>query len=652
MQLGKEVALKTFSSRDLDSKFLQRFQREAQAIGRLSHPNIVQVFDFGVGEDNVPYYTMECLEGESLAERLASKKSLSLDQAVNLFIEVCNGMSAAHNKGIIHRDLKPGNIFLKRDSTSAKDNPTAKIVDFGLSGWASHSIEGQKLTSTGTIFGSPLYMSPEQSLGLEVTEATDIYSCGCAFFETLTGSPPYMGETAFATMLLHQSSPIPQIRDRPGEQILPDRLKGLIERMLAKNPQKRVSSFATVNAELQAILNQLRTVSTETRSLEPDSEDIEEPKDKGGLLRYLPLTGLVLVCCGLIAGGYYFLQHVNETKTVSAQKSQSDTTKIAKATAQSAPVVVLQPGSSGKQDSQWPVLKGQESNDTVPPQKFLLPAGKDHPGERHFCFRRDISLGTLSWVPTSDSNFSLDREVVKSAQGDVFVPKDCLLGYTPNKFVADHPGYLTGFAPNDLDRLTLHREDGWYDNQLNFICSLTGLRYLSMDSLNIIEDKSLLQVNRLNALETLSIRNVDVDGSTVTKLNRLQKLHSLVLDGMVNVTAVLNKLKGSSNISYLILKSCDLKNADLQVLASMPNLHELYLTNNYDLTDGCLITLNKLPQLKELYLEGTQVTQAAIDRLKNLKNLKVLQLNIKFWSEEKRAELHNLLPECNIRLCH
>ena len=209
LSLNKEVALKTFRTPNLTKDSWQRFQREAQAIGRLNHPNIVQVFDFGVNKNNVPYYTMECLSGESLAERLSALGYLTVDEAVPIFLKVCQGLSAAHSKGIIHRDLKPANIFLAsspetgKGSEKSKDTETVKIVDFGIAGLAKQAQDGQKLTATGTVFGSPLYMSPEQSLGQEVSETSDIYSCGCALYESLTGKPPYRGENAFATMMQH-----------------------------------------------------------------------------------------------------------------------------------------------------------------------------------------------------------------------------------------------------------------------------------------------------------------------------------------------------------------------------------------------------------------------------------------------------------------
>jgi eukaryotic-like serine/threonine-protein kinase len=179
--LNQEVALKTFRAPSLTDEPWVRFQREAQAIARLTHKNIVQFFDLGLSDDNRPYYTMECLQGESLADRLKAIGPLPLNEAITIFLPVCHALSFAHSKGIIHRDLKPANIFLATDASGNSQADTVKIVDFGVAGFVSETANAQKLTRTGSIFGSPLYMSPEQCLGQKVTERADIYSFGVHF---------------------------------------------------------------------------------------------------------------------------------------------------------------------------------------------------------------------------------------------------------------------------------------------------------------------------------------------------------------------------------------------------------------------------------------------------------------------------------------
>jgi serine/threonine-protein kinase len=159
--LKREVALKTIASVARGEAFLERFRREAQAIARLSHKNIIQVFDFGFIEEKFPYYTMECLTGCTLEQKLAKRGSLDLKQTVEIFVQICRALAAAHSKGIIHRDLKPANIFLADGAAYGSQTWVVKVVDFGVSTMALPDQPTEpKLTQADMIFGSPLYMSP------------------------------------------------------------------------------------------------------------------------------------------------------------------------------------------------------------------------------------------------------------------------------------------------------------------------------------------------------------------------------------------------------------------------------------------------------------------------------------------------------------
>lgn len=256
LMLDKEVALKTFKSTNLTQEEKLRFQREAQAIAKLSNANVIEVFDFGYVNGEVPYYTMERLVGQSLREKLDDCRFLSVDEAVSIFIQVCHGLLAAHKKRIIHRDLKPDNIFLQSQPNLA-NTETVKIVDFGIASLALPAIETQKLTTLGAVFGSPLYMSPEQSMGQPVTESSDIYSCGCTLFQALTGKPPYLGNNALTTLLLHQSAPIPSLRAAMNGRTCPKALEELLAKMLAKSADDR---YANVEEVLQLLLRLDETI--------------------------------------------------------------------------------------------------------------------------------------------------------------------------------------------------------------------------------------------------------------------------------------------------------------------------------------------------------------------------------------------------------
>lgn len=249
--LGKELALKTIDRQLMSDITMRRFQAEARAAFAVDHPNIVAVHDFGLFEDQTPFLVMEIVDGETLADRL-KRGPLTVHEATDVFVQVCFGLAHAHQNGVVHRDIKPGNIMLV-------DTPEAlgtgvKILDFGIAKLA-HREGGeiQALTRTGEIFGSPLYMSPEQCLGAKVDHRADIYSLGCVIFESMTGKPPFIGENAIATMMLHQSAPIPTLNEACPLRNFPPELERLVALMLAKDPDERYQSLGDAAFELGAL---------------------------------------------------------------------------------------------------------------------------------------------------------------------------------------------------------------------------------------------------------------------------------------------------------------------------------------------------------------------------------------------------------------
>ena len=252
--LDKELALKTISKQCLTETSIRRFQQEALTSFAIDHPNVIMVNDFGLLDDDTPFLVMELLNGETLADRLKDCSRLSVDDAVGLFIQVCFGMSYAHSKGIVHRDIKPTNIMILRNMPFGTEG-SVKVVDFGIAKYsAREGGEVQALTRTGEVFGSPLYMSPEQCQGGAVDHRSDIYSLGCVMFESLTGTLPFIGDNALLTMLKHQTDIAPTLREVSGNTY-PKALEAIIAKMLAKQPSQRYQSLGDVAMELAAMKN-------------------------------------------------------------------------------------------------------------------------------------------------------------------------------------------------------------------------------------------------------------------------------------------------------------------------------------------------------------------------------------------------------------
>lgn len=232
--LNKNVAIKVLHSNlASDAKSVQRFQMEAKAAFDLTHPNLLTIYDFGISQDGQAYIVMDYIEGESMADLVQRQGRIDITQALPLFYDICLGLAHAHEKNVLHRDIKPSNVMLLKGDSRI----IAKIVDFGLA--KSYDESAMKLTQTGEIFGSPLYMSPEQCQGTALDKRSDIYSLGCLFYESLSGIPPIKGDSAYDTFK-RKFSDTPPAFD-PALNI-PGWLSALIMSMLSVRREERPAS--------------------------------------------------------------------------------------------------------------------------------------------------------------------------------------------------------------------------------------------------------------------------------------------------------------------------------------------------------------------------------------------------------------------------
>lgn len=226
-----------------DASMFQRFQYEAKAASNLDHPNVVRVHDFGITDDGRAYLVMDYLSGEDLSSILERDVLIPEEKAREVFRQACMGLDHAHSKGVIHRDLKPSNLFLEPQSDGSI---IVKLVDFGIAkiNVPGEIDRGQTLTRTGEVFGSPLYMSPEQCAGLSLDARSDIYSLGCLMYEVVAGKTPLIGSTAFDTMQMHlKNKPVKPTEVSPRISLSPQ-TEAAIMQCLAKRPRDRFNSVA------------------------------------------------------------------------------------------------------------------------------------------------------------------------------------------------------------------------------------------------------------------------------------------------------------------------------------------------------------------------------------------------------------------------
>jgi len=230
----------------------QRFVQEASMLTKLSHQCVVKVFDFLVDHDGTTYMIMELVDGPSLMNVVDCGGPIIEKEAVPIFLRCAQALDHLHRAGVVHRDLKPSNIIL-----FCEDEKTIipKVVDFGVSKF-SNLLSCDRLTLQGEVFGSPLYMSPEQCRGEDVTCHSDIYSFGCVMFEVLTGFPPFVGANYFETMNLHSYAPVPNLREcSGGKHALSSALITIVEKCLAKSPHERYEGSDLLVKDLTLVMN-------------------------------------------------------------------------------------------------------------------------------------------------------------------------------------------------------------------------------------------------------------------------------------------------------------------------------------------------------------------------------------------------------------
>lgn len=243
--LERNVAVKVLRG-DLadDEKFVRRFQREALSASSLSHPNIVEMYD--VGEDNGNFYiVMEYIDGQTLKQLIKKRGHLTVPEAIDIMLQLTDGLAHAHDSYIIHRDIKPQNIMILEDGM-------VKITDFGIA----MAINASDLTQTNSVMGSVHYLPPEQAAGKGSTIKSDIYSLGILFYEMLAGTMPFRGETAVEIALKHIKDPMPSIRKINPK--VPQSVENIIFKATAKNPKNRYNNVRELHNDLKTALDKDR----------------------------------------------------------------------------------------------------------------------------------------------------------------------------------------------------------------------------------------------------------------------------------------------------------------------------------------------------------------------------------------------------------
>jgi serine/threonine protein kinase len=635
LQLDKTFALKLLTPVQTTSANWKRFELEARMLAKLEHKNIVQIFNMGVDVKGCPYYVMELLQGQSMAEALDSLSPMPVPQFIQSFLDVCSALQLAHSKGIVHRDIKPSNLILLDSHLPLKQT---KVVDFGIARLV--GVEGQSaqnLTLPGEIFGSPLYMSPEQTLGLPVTMSSDIYSLGCTMFEAFTGSPPFKGQSALATMMMHQTDAMPDIlRDN-----CPDREFDLIVQIISKCMQKQASDrFANVG-EVFDRLGNLSTVASTSSDFkrssallaqskgssnfsksEESSQTFAETDGQGNVAKGNKLTAFAIGLALVFGLGTMAVVYATLIKPKTAKPVVSASATIASHLTRENPLpafeTTLQP-------------TAPFANDTTPVSWLVSRKGKVW---REFEFPKGQPVG----------NITIDGLGKRPAVGHITCPNDRPASFDSTDALAQTPQFYKRFDPEALCYVMV--KDTNKPPSISTLASWKNLGTIIFERCQL-KDQYVRDLRKLPYLRQIIFNNSHVSGLALVESGIVPGLTRLDLYGVSQYEVVLKALNGSKNINHLALRKVALDDAQIALLASLPNLAGLDL-RNAELPDSALESIAHFPKLKRLLLTDARFDTSTMANLAHSKSIIGIEADAIALTPSTRARLKAALPGLNL----
>lgn len=598
--LNLDVAMKVLAV-DHTGTNAARLQREASSAGKLNHPNIARIYEFGQTPDGSPYMVMELLTGLSLAQHIEQNGRLFYQAALPIFRQITSALDTAHKQGVVHRDLKPSNIMIVERTSGAYQ---IKLLDFGI---AKTQMQNQTLTATGAMVGSPLYASPEQALGQDVDHLCDIYSFGVLMFEVLSGKPPFVGATAIETLSMHKRTRAPLLSSVLSPQSVPPPMVELVDKCLQKEKENRPQSMKEISDILSLDMD--------------ESFDVYESKNKKSTLKKV-LPVLTLVGCVLTAASFFIYS------PLFIKKEQK---KLHKAPAKKLTI-----------NSNWEAMKYYRVEDEE--QKFRkFKPGNDARIENTIDDIKDEDLKELQGKKVSNLllmgctltgkgfRYLRDSDVQSLRLRNCVIDDDGIKELSIFKkmklLIIDSPAVTEKAIPyinrmKEIYYLTLDcpRLNDHGVEQID----LPNLRKLILLSPNIT-DASIESLKKNKLLEELHLMSCSVGKDVGIELSKLTQLKSVTISGLANLSLESMKAISEMKIDRLTLKDCILSDGHFDYIAKMNKLWRLDL-NSTIVSASNLDKLSALPRLVFLDFAGRrEITDEMIDVLMKLK-LKTLDL--------------------------
>lgn len=623
LHLNTEFALKCLNRLQNSDGDWRRFEIEARAANRLDHPNLVKVHDSGLLPDGQPYFVMDLIEGETLSEAIRKRGTLPVNDALKIFIQVGFALAYAHQNGVIHRDIKPSNIMLTNQTESTAAS-IVKVVDFGLAKLTgSDEFSQQTLTKTGEIFGSPLYMSPEQCMGISVDHRSDLYSFGCVMYEVLSGAPPLIGESALSTMMKHQSEKPLSLKEASMGRTFPLKLEEIIFTLLEKDPKKRFQDSATLTAELAYLEQELRA--NRDKSVEIITSKINDKlkpiTQKGDTQLKLSIAGIAFTV-GLILGVFVTFSMMEQK----VQSAQSEFARLKLESTSALPPFIRSVEGSQKQDAQPKPV-------TMDTQKYFSKINsKNHAREFNF---EDADIGTIF----SPQSFRYPTKGIKIFRN--FKP----FYFKTNSNCWVNPQVLDKFRDDELLAIEFTRSDA---DLKPFLEKLT--RFKTLDRIAITDtefgDKELPYLEKLTKLSSINLRGTDVSGQAIAKMKTLANMGEINLDSTPSAKQFIREGISTPRLRKLSVPRSSLTNQDVERIARNKKLEYLDLTKNIAIDDKAMPIIASLPNLEILVINSTGISANSIPLILKMSKLKNIQ--VRHWEKKDRDVLrrHGLqVPE-------
>lgn len=642
LKLGRELALKTLkvnrgTQRDWQKDW-NNFITEAKVLARLEHPHLVKVYDLGTIDNRLPYFVMDFVEGGTLTQRI-HKSALPIDLALNLFEEVADGLAYAEDLGLLHRDIKPSNILL----TSLSDqNQHAKLVDFGLSSTL-HSLQEvgwQIAGAAARVCGSPPYMSPEQTRGEVTDQRSDIYSFGCSLFETLTGTPPFVGDTSLIILSKHQLEEPPSLKEATLGNDFPEPLERFVRRMLAKDPSMRYQSFHEVKAliaKLRSALAKSEQTPQESKKKTTTPSKEEQEKTTKVSAQKTPVTATILAAAALLVaagGGAWFYQ---TSKTMPPQATPKEST--------------AKPGERLKDPEEAAInaFKKKSEND---PGKLVDWYWSNHQafspldaGGKYQIFNCPEGINMGNFAIFDANAMSISGKTIE-ADGRIILPKGEKLIYTPSQLALEHPQFFQAFKDNELFGINLAKASRLTENSLTLLDFRPDIEYLDLSGANF-EAKHLAKLEQLTKLRFLRIPNTFLTGADLAGAagaTVLKRLKGLAIGRIAKMPEALAVLAKNSDLTYLEIVDEPLDKDSMKQIAAVSNLETIRfdksLNNSYLITE-----LKPLKKLSQLDIVTSLIRPNIKEALSELGNLKIIVVREGFIDKELLEELKAAFPE-------